>query len=53
MKQSSNPLSWEELSKLASIEESRIEGPNNPYASLRLFGKKEKELKVGEFLMEL
>ena len=46
MKQSSIPFSWEELSKLASSEANRIEGPNNSYASLRLFGNPEKDVRV-------
>tara|TARA_Y100001968_G_scaffold333318_1_gene395459 strand:- start:8346 stop:9590 length:1245 start_codon:yes stop_codon:yes gene_type:complete len=46
MKQSSNPLSWEELSKLVSPEINRIEGPNNAYASLRLFGNPEEKVRV-------
>ncbi len=41
-----NPLSWEELSKLIPEESDRINGPNNSYALLRLFGHPEEEIRV-------
>tara|TARA_Y100001968_G_scaffold18921_1_gene14875 strand:+ start:3860 stop:5113 length:1254 start_codon:yes stop_codon:yes gene_type:complete len=49
MKQSRNALSWEELQKLTSINSNYIEGPNNSYSSLRLFGKPKSSIRVTLF----
>ncbi len=46
MKESTKALSWNELSKLSSLESNRIEGPNNPYALIRLFGQSAKDVRV-------
>ena len=41
-----NPLSWEELSTLASKESDHIEGPTNSYSLLRLFGQSEQNVRL-------
>tara|TARA_Y100001968_G_C19352740_1_gene715557 strand:- start:47 stop:1300 length:1254 start_codon:yes stop_codon:yes gene_type:complete len=46
MKQAINPYSWESLQRLSLPPSNRIEGPNNSYASLRLFGKSESSVRV-------
>ena len=46
MHQAINPFPWETLKELCSPEINRIEGPNNSYAPLRLFGKPEKDVRV-------
>ena len=46
MKQAINPLSWDKLKELTIKELDRIEGPNNAQASLRLFSKTKKEVRV-------
>ncbi len=46
MKEAINPLTWEELSKLTQQEKSYVEGPNSPYAFMRLFGKKQEDIRV-------
>ena len=46
MKESTEALSWEELTKLSPKEEDEINGPNNPYSLLRLFGQKESDVRV-------
>jgi glutathione S-transferase len=33
-----NPLSWDELTRLAASEQERVQGPTNAQANLRLFG---------------
>ncbi|WP_320674370.1 glutathione S-transferase family protein [Prochlorococcus sp. MIT 1341] len=47
---SSNPslkaLPWEELERYASKEEDRVHGPTNAQSNLRLFGKKEENVRV-------
>tara|TARA_Y100001968_G_scaffold72631_2_gene63980 strand:+ start:1683 stop:2942 length:1260 start_codon:yes stop_codon:yes gene_type:complete len=46
MKQAINPFSWEKLQELAKEEPNLIEGPTNPQAPLRLFGKPESTIRV-------
>ena len=46
MKQAINTLSWEELKELTCEQSDPIEGPNNPQAKVRLFGKSEQEIRV-------
>tara|TARA_Y100001968_G_C19451272_1_gene768829 strand:+ start:1409 stop:2662 length:1254 start_codon:yes stop_codon:yes gene_type:complete len=46
MQQAINSFSWETLQGFSSPEINRIEGPNNPYASLRLFGESEENVRV-------
>ncbi len=46
MKEAIKALTWEELSQLTLPENSYIEGPNTPYAFMRLFGKKEEDIRV-------
>ena len=41
-----DPLSWEDLSALASKEADPIQGPTNSYSLLRLFGKPERTVRV-------
>ncbi len=41
-----NALSWEELERLAPDEGDRIQGANNPYSLIRLFGQTEQKTKV-------
>ena len=43
MNQTKNAMSWEELAIYAADPIDRINGPTNPYASLRLFNKSESE----------
>ena len=40
------PLSWTELEAFAPVEPDRIQGPTNPQARLRLFGRPEREVRV-------
>tara|TARA_Y100001968_G_scaffold330993_1_gene384297 strand:- start:293 stop:1534 length:1242 start_codon:yes stop_codon:yes gene_type:complete len=42
----SNALSWEELTNLVPNEEDLINGPNNPYSTLRLFGQAKDSVRV-------
>ncbi len=37
MQETTNPLSWEELSSFAAVENDIVNGPNNAYSLMRLF----------------
>ena len=45
----SEPLSWEQLQKLAPVPEERSQGPANSQALLRLFGQSEDQVRVTLF----
>ena len=49
MQETINPLSWEELSTFVINEPDIVNGPNNPYSLIRLFGKGEEQLRVTFF----
>ncbi len=49
MKENINALTWEELSKFSTNESDLTNGPNTPYASKRLFGHNDEDIKVTLF----